>query len=297
MSRLRSRSWTVLSRGVLVGVVAHCALSGCQFFSPGGTSESKPRNSQSLLKPVKPEKNALQLDVLIIDRRADDPLLGPLLWQEIDQVGAVVPPEQREIVEQNGCQVGHVAAKPPMTLLQLLGQIPEIPGTTAGDANLPKPRVSGRTYSVSSGTDTEIQVSDLQPECDVAIANRDQTRQAHFERVRFVYRLKPIRLQDGWVRIEFLPEIHHGDMQLRPTPTDDLGWTYKSAQNVEACHPQKFAVTLNVGESAVVTATPPEGTLGDRFFRREENGERRQRLLFVRLVDMGQTIKPVGGGK
>jgi hypothetical protein len=100
-------------------------------------------------------------------------------------------------------------------------------------------------------------------------------------------------LQDGWVRVEFVPEIHHGDLQLRPTPTDDAGWAYRSTQNIAQCYPQKFAVTLNVGESAVITAAGGEETLGNQIFRRDQNGEQRQRLLIIRLVDMGRTVKPV----
>lgn len=282
-----------MNRRWFLGGGALIALAGCQFFGQNSPSKITQTSRRSLLSQLKPGKDFVQLDVLIVDRRADDPLIGPILWQEVDQVSAL-PAATRELMQQNGCVVGHAAAKPPMPLLQLLGLVPEIDGLSADAGALPKQKVAGRMYSVRSGTETEVQISDLVPELDVAIVDPGQTREVHFERCRFVFRVKPIRLQDGWVRVEFVPEIHHGDLQLRPTPTDDVGWAYKSTQNIEQCYPQKFSITLNVGEAAVITAAP-DGveTLGGKIFRREQNGEQRQRLLVVRLADMGRTVKPV----
>jgi hypothetical protein len=293
VNSLRSSPWLVWSACLLAGAGALSACSGCQFFTPNFASQSSHSARRSILSQFKPGKDSIQLDVLIIDRRVDDPLIGSMLWQEIDQVGAL-PGETRELLSENGCLVGHAAATPPITLLQLMGMVPEIEGIAVGGRDRVKPKVAGRKYSLRSGTETEIQVSDLMPDADVAIVDPGKTRDMHFERVRFVFQMKPIRLQDGWVRVELLPEIHHGDMQLRPMPTDDVGWALKSAQNVEVCFSQKFAVTLNVGESAVITAAPnAPGSLGDKFFRRDQNGERRQRLLVIRLADMGRTIRPV----
>jgi hypothetical protein len=269
---------------------AVAAASGCQLFFGGAQRESASAPKRSLLKPFTPAKDALRLDILMVDRRADDPLLGSLLWQELDQVGAV-PTDARELLLRNGCIVGHASSKPPSTLLKLLGVIPEIEGTDAPATNQPK--ATGRTYSIVSGTDTEVQTNETWPECQATIFDADGEWSVQFENARCVFRVRPLRLQDGWVRVEFVPEFHYGSMQLRNVPTD-VGWTLKGAQNIEACYPQRFAVTLNVGESVVVGAAPESaGTLGDRFFRREQDGEARQRLLVVRLSDMGRVVKPV----
>jgi hypothetical protein len=283
-------SWFAASSSLLTIVCALISAGGCQFFTRNPTQETTA--NRPLLSPLMPAKDAIQLDVLMIDRRADDPLIGLRLWQEIDQVGAV-PIETRELLLQNGCLVGHAGATPPVTLLKLLGMASETDGVLLS-AEKPNPKkMTGRTYSLRSGTETEIQISDPMPDCDVKLVESTRSRTAHFDQVRCVINMKPIRLQDGWVRVEFLPEIHHGELRMRPTPTD-AGWGLKSAQNVEACAPQKFAVTLNVGESAVISAAAgSEETLGDVFFRRDQNGEERQRILVVRLADMGRTTKPI----
>ncbi len=293
MTSPRGVSWRAHCSRLLTLGLALAALGGCQFFSRTSPSDAARPAKRTGLPPLQSASDALRLDVVIADRRADDPLIGSLLWQEIDQVGAVST-ETRELLLENGCLVGHAAAAPPPPLLKLFGVSPEIDGGDSLQGRLPRPKITGRTYSVQSGTESEIQISDLWPECDLHVADSDRTRQLQLKQARCVMRLKPIRLQDGWVRVEFTPEIHHGEMKMRHLPTDELGWALKSAQNVEQCYSQRFAVTLNVGESAVVTAAPQsEETLGDRFFRREQEGELRQRVLIVRLVDMGRTTKPV----
>lgn len=261
---------------------------GCQVFSQK-TADKSPSTSRTMLSPLKPPQDAIQFDVLILDRRAGDPLLGSQLWDQMDQVGAVAL-ETGELLKRNGLLVGRAPAKPPTPLLKLLGLASEIEGLPLSADSASSMKIPGRTYSVRAGTESEIQISDLLPESEITLVDPDETRVLNHQQTRFVMRLKPIRLQDGWVRMDFLPEIHHGDMQLRPTPSEELGWTYKTAQHVVACHPQKFSVTLNVGEMAVISAAPGmEDSLGASLFRRDQQGELRQRMLVVRLANMGRT--------
>ncbi|MFO0917937.1 MAG: hypothetical protein U0872_06430 [Planctomycetaceae bacterium] len=273
-----------LAGGICLSVAGvFVCLSGCQFFPQAEDLSSGLQSRRTTLPPLRADQEAIQLDVLMIDRRADDPLIGDRLWHELDQVGAVSA-ETRNVLNSNGLRVGHAASSPPPMLESLLAANPRTSEPS---------RVSGRTYSIRSGTDLEVQASELWPECDVSIFDKERVRNMQFDQVRGVFHVKPIRLQDGWVRVEFIPEIHHGDLRLRHVATES-GFANKTTQEVEKCFPQRFTVTLNVGESAVITAdADSEGTLGDRFFRRKEEGEPLQRLLIVRLVDMGRTIKPV----
>jgi hypothetical protein len=192
------------------------------------------------------------------------------------------------LLAQNGLLVGRAAARPPGPLLKLLGLAPEIAGDPLLEDGAAPQQISGRSHFIRSGTEAEVQISDVLEECDITFLESNRTRTEHFEQTRCLFRVKPVRLQDGWVRVEFTPEIHYGEMRLRPRPTE-LGWANFGGQNVEKCYPQEFAVTLNIGESAVVTAlVDADATLGEAFFHREQNGEPRQRVLVVRLADMGR---------
>jgi len=266
---------------LFLGWLIFC-ISGCQFFPQSGEVPKGLQSRRTTLPPLRGDQEAIQLDVLMIDRRADDPLIGLRLWQEIDQVGAV-PAEARSILNKNGLLVGHAASSPPPTLQKLMN----------ANSRTSESRIVGRTYSIRSGTELDVLASELWPECNVSVYDADQARNMQFEQVHGVFHVKPLRLQDGWVRVEFIPEIHHGEMRLRHVATES-GFANKASQDIEKCYAQRFGVNLNVGEMAVITAdTDSDGTIGDRFFRRDQDGELLQRLLIVRLVDMGRTIKPV----
>ena len=75
---------------------------------------------------------------------------------------------------------------------------------------------------------------------------------------------------------------------MRRTPTEEE-WSLRMGQNVDVRHAQRFSLTMNVGELALITSTAgDEGTLGDRFFCYDDRGMKKQRVLVVRIVDSGQ---------
>ena len=123
--------------------------------------------------------------------------------------------------------------------------------------------------------------------CQVVIVQGDQSKRHEYQNARSLFRMKSERLQEGWVRIDFQPEIHHGEHRVRHTPTDE-GWAYRSRQNVDAKHAHQFSLTMNVGEVAIITAAPdqPE-SMGQFFFCRDDNGIPKQRVLIVRVADAG----------
>ena len=99
-------------------------------------------------------------------------------------------------------------------------------------------------------------------------------------------------LQDGWAKLEFAPEIHHGIERVRPIVIDG-SWQPKESQEIDTL-PQRFSLKLHVGEMAVMTAAPAESrSFGHHAFIREdaEKGPV-QRLLVVRLSNMSR-IDPV----
>ena len=69
-----------------------------------------------------------------------------------------------------------------------------------------------------------------------------------YDNVKSILRLTALRLQDGWARLEFAPEIHHGVERLRPIVTDGR-WQPRETQEIDAL-PQHFSLKLHVGEIA-----------------------------------------------
>ncbi len=265
----------------LVVALAASTLTGCSLF-PTDDAVSNIESRRPTLPPIQTSREAIQLEVLFVERPADDPLLGPMLWREVDQIAAI-PAETRELLQQNGFRVGHVGSSLPPTVQTLLGIVGR--GDVGGNPNaLP---LVGSRKSLPPGMDTEVQTGEERESCQVRIVQGDQAKLRDYQFARSLFRMKSARLQDGWVRIDFQPEIHHGEHRVRHTPTDE-GWAFRSRQNIDAKHAHQFSLTMNVGEVAIITAAPdqPE-TMGDLFFCRDDNGIKKQRVLIVRVADAG----------
>jgi len=69
-------------------------LWGCSLF-PAAELGKNVRLNRPSLPPIQTAADSVQLEVFFVDRPADDPLLGPSLWREIDQIAAI-PAETRK---------------------------------------------------------------------------------------------------------------------------------------------------------------------------------------------------------
>lgn len=283
-----SRRWRPLV-AVLLGL---CVFAGCSLFPGRGPAGSVQLNRPAL-PPIQTSSDAVQLELFLIDRPADDPLLGQALWREVDQIAAISA-ETREVLHQNGFQIGHAGSSPPQAVQKLLGLVTDL---SANDSSNGKPMV-GLRKQLPPGVETEVQASSPIEKCKIKIVEGERTKTCEYEQVRCMFRLKSARLRDGWIRIDFQPEIHHGELRARYTPTEDIltttgfngpgGWAYQSRQKVDVRQALQFSLTMNVGEIAIITASPehPE-SMGDWFFRRDDDGSMKQRLLIVRVADGG----------
>jgi hypothetical protein len=222
----------------------------------------------------------VQLQVLFVDRPAGDPLLRQLVWQEVDQVGAA-PPAQRALLLSNGLRVAQCGASVPPALQTLLGISTEIGDTDAA-------AMRGRQLNLLSGQDSEVLINEEPRSCTLRFELPEQVEVLEFEQARGLLRVRPVRLRDGWVRLEFTPEIHHGDSRMRHKPTDN-GWELRAGQKTDERHALKFQVTLNTGEMVLVGAAgnQPE-SFGRQFFCHEYQGRAQERLLVIRLADAGR---------
>lgn len=233
------------------------------------------------LPPLPLPRDSVEVDIVLIDRPIGDPLLGKLLWREVDQVGALSS-EQRAALREAGMLVGHVGSSPPAAVQSLLNLADEEAERRRREAN-GIPQTTARRVALPPGGDTEITASE--PVLHRAVSLPDG-RQTELENVHGLLRLRAERSQDGWARLEFLPEIHHGQTKTRPFAAA-TGWMYRTAQEVIPCFAQSFAANLNVGEMLIVTADRdrPE-SLGQNLFQFEDSTGVKQRIVIVRVSDL-----------
>lgn len=259
------------------------ATMGCSLFSsfdlPGETTSAR-----QVLPPIKAPSDAVQLQVVFIERPVDDSLVNQLLWQELDQVGAISP-ATRQVLEQNGFRVGQSGANPPPVLQKLLG----LTGELSEDTDDSRRMMNGRRLGLRSGQETEIRTLDTARDLSIRYALTGKEETINYTQAQPVLKLRPVRVQNGWVRLELLPEIHHGESRLRHIATDD-GWAMRGGQECDARQALQFHVMLNNGELAVIGSRveQPE-TAGHRMFCQNIDGRGTQRLLVVRLATSGRT--------
>jgi hypothetical protein len=276
------------SRWFGYAVLAVCLVSGCALFSeppprePGATGNT-------FLPPLQPPDGAVDLQVVFVERPAGDELASQLAWQRLDQLGAVEA-DQRTILERNGFRVALAGSQPPQSLQTLLGMTTDVSEMGRSDRG-----VAGRRLSVRSGQLTEIQTTTQPFDCTAIFHPKAPTASARsaepvrFEQVRGVLRTRVTRLRDGWVLLEFTPEIHHGQGLMRPQATE-AGWSMTGSQLVDQRAELKFQVKLNSGEFVVVGRDPAlTESAADVFFGYGSRGEKIERLLVIRVAHSGQS--------
>ena len=237
--------------------------------------------------PVPPTPpNAITLEVMIVERAVGDPLLETRLWDEVEQVGAVAP-EVQGVLTEHGFRVGHCSSKPPRALEKLLGLKSEFADEWE---KVQSENLLTRRIVLPAGANREIQTSEFYADLSADVPLPAGVRGRAYHNARCVLRIVPRKLQDNWIRVEFLPEIHYGEQLWRPMMIDN-SWQARTSQEIEPLYPIKFSVDLNVGEIAVIggIASQPDDSIGKHFFQvRSDDKWRTQRLLVIRFSDMSR---------
>jgi hypothetical protein len=227
-------------------------------------------------------RDSVEIDIVFVDRPVSDPLLGKTLWREIDQVGTLSA-EQRAAVREAGLLVGHVGSSPPDALQSLLNLTDDELERQRREAN-GIPKTAARRVALPPGTDTEIWSNE--PVAQRVVRLSESAKPLELTNLRGLLRLKAERSQDGWARLDFTPELHHGQTGTRPF-AGASGWMYRTTQEVIPCFAQHFSANLNVGEMLVLTCDRERtGTLGQSLFQFEDSTGPKQRLVVVRLAEL-----------
>jgi hypothetical protein len=262
---------------------------GCSLFSSADKSK---RADDFNLAPIVAPRDAVQLDLVFVDRPQSDPLLQTALWSELDEI-AGMEPQMRSRLHEAGWRIGVAGSRPPRALEEVLELAAERPNLHEAQR-----RLIGRRVAVPAGTDFPIEVTELLPELRAQIDSTGRVKT--WSDVKAVLRVRVEREQDGWARLVCTPEIHHGQAWLRPvaTPQD---WQHQRTQNIEPLYDLQFELSLNLGEMGVVTAIkqtaqPPDAarSIGRAFFHSGDSTGKLQRLLVIRVADM-RRMTPVYG--
>jgi len=258
-----------------------CALllPGCQGLFTNEKPDIEKEVTSQLLKPIPQMLDGIRLDVFRVDRHAGDPRIGESMWKAISQGGSLDPATIRSLNE-NGFRFGTVPATPPLALQSLILTNSSKPSSSsAGERTLHE------SFAFPTGEHAILDIMQLPEGLQVVIPGPEGNRPLTLHSARAVLRVLAEKIEEGWARLEIVPEIHHGEVLNRPV-AGEREWMMGHSQAVEPLYQLKFHVELNRGEMAVVGLNDVSKTpIGRWFFRNQLEGVL-ERVMMIRLADV-----------
>lgn len=270
----------------MLRALAVCAAGGTAF-STGCAAllNQAPPPQAATLPPIPMPAHAVQLELLFVERPINDPLLGSVLWTEMDQL-AGIPAAQRLALSENGFRFGFCGSQAPPTLAALLAEV----GEDAYDDL--EGFLTGRRLALRPGATTEVQTTVAARDWTAEVAESGAIEENTFPAARGVLRVKLIGVEDGWAEVRIVPEIHYGDELTQPMPNAE-GWQLEQRQRIRMLSETAFSMRMALGELLVLSADEAGPRLvGNQFFRREDQGRLMQRVLVLRIasIDRGDEL-------
>jgi len=242
-----------------------------------GCASDKPVRSTSWLDRWRPfhgpaAADVIEVQVALVERPVGDPFVNQGLWTLADE--QIVPLERKAALEENGFRVGQVGGNTPAGLLTLL---------TSGRSN-----VNPRRLFVHAGQPTSVVLGPITPSCSYRIQQDGEPANISVEKAQCALNLIASLTSDGRTRLQFTPQVHHGEKTLVPrAAADGSGFILQEEWPTQSYASLTWEVTLAANQYVVVGARfdRPE-TLGYRCFLRSDESVPVQRLLVIRTCRM-----------
>jgi hypothetical protein len=254
--------WKHLLPVLLLWLVAGCATEGSVRRGAGPGPQP----------PIGPD--GVVLDVVLLERPVGDRYLNGALWGSADE--HAVPVEQKALLEDNGFRVGRLVGATPRELQKLL---------------------TSKRYCVTSwrqllpaGKSLTLTVGRPVPEVRYQLG---QEPEVVLEKAQSFLVVVPTLTADGRTRLQFTPQIRHGDTQAEyevPPDRSDYVLTYRQPQKT---YPSLgWEVTLAPNEYVLIgAALDRPQSLGYQCFIQEDDESAGQRLLAIRTTRSAAEVR------
>jgi hypothetical protein len=256
-------------QGVVLMLLAEL-LVGC---ATEQSDRSSSRLNQMRSTSSVPKSKLVQMEVALIERPISDGYLNGELWDLVDE--QVVPLERKEVIADNGFRVGVISGLPPAGLQALL----------TSERSCPNPRRIQRLASDSA----TLLLGLPMPQCRFQLLRDGQWQSVEFEQAQCTLLVTPTLAADGRTRLQFTPQVRHGEPLPGPQPSVDragiYSWIFQERHPTETYSHLGWEVTLAANEYVVVGGRfDLAQALGHRFFIRGDEPTPVQRLLVVRTA-------------
>jgi hypothetical protein len=244
---------------------------------------------RSPLSPIKPPVETAALEVVFVRHPYDVSAWNDDLWKEVDDL--LIPADVRHTLAQNGFRAGVISGALPATLASALPvdaqRLPEngaVTGSSSGAEMLDsEPFVRRRTLHAPPGQRSELLASGIAEKLPVLIREGRETHGKVYEKAQCAFALTATPSGDGRVRLNLLPEVHHGDPRQEIRGEDGV-FRWETGRPHVAFENMAIDVQLMPGQSILLgMRTERPGSLGHNFFSESRNGQLDQKLMLIRF--------------
>ena len=242
-----------------------------------GCANDKPVRSMAWLERLRPfhgpaAADVIQVEVSLVERPPGDSFINQELWTLADE--QIIPLERKAVLEENGFHIGQLGGNTPAGLLTLL---------TSEHSN-----VNPRGHFVHSGQPTRVVLGPITPLFSFRIQQDGEPANVSMEKAQCAFNLVASLTNDGRTRLQFTPQIRHGEKMLAPrAAADGSGFVLQEDWPTQSYSWLAWDATLAANQYLVVGARfdRPE-TLGYQCFIRRQESLPVQRLLVIRTFRM-----------
>lgn len=239
----------------------------------------------SPLRPAQMSPDSVVLELFFVRFPFGDPTINGKLWDEIDE--QLFPVEVRERLACNGFRAGVVNGQMPMELSKLLELSGKpAPGGEPAEIKLDEldaePRVLRRHMGLRNGHPGQIFASGIYPQLHVLVCQSGEVGGQSYNQAQGIFAIKSSPQPDGRVRLELVPELHHGQHQQRWVGHPGM-FRLDTSRPKQVFDDMTLIADLIPGSMLVLSSLPNrEGSLGHHFFS-DTVDRLEQKLLIVRV--------------
>ncbi|MEX2113265.1 MAG: hypothetical protein WD845_08775 [Pirellulales bacterium] len=269
---------SLVLRSTALGIALVC-LVGCKLV------DEQPKG-RSPLAPVTPSPDQVTLEVFSAPAPLEDPRWAAL-WSEVDEQS--LSPELRTRLAQNGLRAGVIGARVPDALASLL-KVTDERVSDEERTKVPldgKPSVVMRLMQPSPGKRHELILTGVRNRLSLLRSAGGEVIGKTYSQAEGRLAMHVFPQPGGQVRLELVPELHHGEPKTQTRPSDGMFiWTTERDKEVFA--ELKVDSVLAAGEMLLITCLDDRpGSIGHHLFVQTDGEAPLRTLWALRVAQAG----------
>jgi hypothetical protein len=254
-----------LRAGLLISItVMLVPLAACSLVKPRWTMDAQEK--PALLEKARMARDSVVLEVMFIHVAPHHNQAVSHLWENLDETH--LPIELRRHLDANGIRCGLIGGSFPESLVVLMEADRNTTDLEQRSGNVLLQSANRiQRMQFRSGQPGRIVVSpSIHEQLSVFLVDGNYMQGKTYKQAQCLLGLRTYPLGDGRIRLEVVPEIHHG--QARSQFVGQNGaWLLKSDREVERFDQLEIIHVLSPGQSLLLSSSSTSHGMGGSFFR------------------------------